>query len=266
VDGPPGSSKGHPDPASYAWIDTEHQSGRRRYDLRLWFAAGLVAVLIAAGAAVWEVAKESYWPSGCNVSGHPDWCSDPSDAITDPTVVALAHAYCPALSELARADVVPQPFSELRLADDDTFAKTSGGPESGSEDVLLGAPGAVAWVTRWQDGLVEVRCPGSSLTTPSLRLRADQFASTVASVNSAADRRVNFADVATQLVTTPAAQPRGDVSYGFLTCDTGDVDLDAPEVGETFSCAVQVFGFQGQGAYRASYRITDEDPYFEPAT
>jgi hypothetical protein len=73
-------------------------------------------------------------------------------------------------------------------------------------------------------------------------------------------RRVNFTDVATELATTA----RGGMSYGFLTCDTGGVDLDAPEVGDTFSCSVEVFGFQGQGAYQAVYRITDEPPYFEP--
>lgn len=259
MDGRPRDSEQEPE-SSYAWIGTEPEPGRRRRGGRLWLVAALVVVLVVAAATAWDLLKTSDWPSGCRVGGNPQWCSDPSDAITDPTVVALAHTYCPALSRLAREDVVPQPLSELRLADEETFAKTSGSSESGSEDALLGRPGAVAWITRWQDGLVEVRCPGSSRTTPSLRLRADQFASTAASVDAGTGRRVNFTDVATELATTA----RGGMSYGFLTCDTGGVDLDAPEVGDTFSCSVQVFGFQGQGAYRAAYRITDAPPYFEP--
>ena len=258
MDGRPSRSEHE---ASYAWIGTEPEPDRRRAGRRRWLVAVTVVVLVVGAAAAWDVATDSDWPSGCRVSGNPDWCSEPSDEMTDPTLAALAHTYCPRLAQLAPGDVVPQPLSELRLADEGTFARTTGSTESGSEDALLGRPGAVAWVTRWQDGRIELRCPGSSTTTPSLRLGADQFSSTVASMEEAEGPRINFADVATELASTA----RADMSYGFLTCDTGGVDLAAPEAGDTFSCAVEVFGFQGQGAYRAAYRVTGDAPFFEPA-
>ena len=246
------------------WIGSEHEPDRRLPVRKLWLIGVLASVLLGAAAFAWEVSQEPDWPSGCPVSGHSDWCTDPSEAITDPAMVALARSYCPALSRADEDDVVPQPLSELGLADERTYAKTTGDRESGSEDALLGTPGAVAWVTRSQDGLVQVRCAGSSGTTPSLDLPADQFRSTVAAGDAAEGPRVAFTDVARDMAESLSADPPSDISYGFLTCDTDAVDLEQPQVGETFSCVLEVFGLQGEGRYRESYRIAAERPYFEP--
>jgi hypothetical protein len=262
VDGRQVDSEQQPAPP-LAWIGTEPESRppSRQAGRRLWIVAGLAAVLILGATAAWDFVRESDWPSGCDVSGHPDWCAEPSDAITDPALVALAHDYCPALSSSARADLVPQPLSVLGLADERTFARTSGDSRTGAEDAVLGGTGAVAWVTRWQDGLLEVRCSGSSATTPSLRLQADQFAST-ATADMDAGMRLDFADVARDLTTSMYAEPPTYISYGFLSCDTGGIDPGAPAIGSTFTCAVEVFRLQGQGTYRASYRVIDQPPYF----
>lgn len=265
MDDPRDSSRESPAPA-LAWIDTGHDPQRqRRLPARaVWLIGALAAVVLLAAVVAWEFSRESDWPSGCPVSGHADWCSDPSEAITDPALVDLARSYCPALSRADEGDVVPQPLSELGLADERTFAKTTGDRESGSEDALLGTPGAVAWVTRWQDGLVQVRCAGSSATTPSLKLQADQFRSTVAAGGTPDRPRLAFTDVARDMAEGYSADPPTDTSYGFLSCDTGAIDLDLPEVGETFSCVVEVYEPEGEGRYRESYRIAADRPYFEP--
>jgi len=250
---------------SYDWIGTEpDEEPRRRVVGRRLRAAAALVVVLAVAAAAWNVTRDTDWPSGCHVGGRPDWCSAPSDAITDPALVAFAHAYCPSLTQSPVDKLAPRPLSELGLADEDTFARTTGTSATGSEDALLGASSASAgaWITRWQSGLVEVRCPGSSSTTPSLRLQADQFASTVAA-DTAGEPRLDIADVAADLKLTMSGDFTSDVSYGYLGCDTAGIELSAPKVGETFSCAVEVYGLQWQGDYRASYRVTDEHPYFE---
>lgn len=261
----PRDSAGESPAPALAWIGSEPDPGRRAPGRRRWLVAVLAPVLLVAAALAWQVSREPDWPSGCPVSGHADWCSSPSEAITDPGLVALARSYCPALSRADEAEVIPQPLSELGLADERTYAKTTGDHGSGSEDALLGTPDAVAWITRWQDGHVQVRCAGSSGSTPSLDLRADQVRSTVAAGDTAAEGpRVAFTDVARDMVEGFSADPPSDTSYGFLTCDTGAIDLELPEVGETFTCVVEVFGLQGEGRYRESYRIADDRPYFEP--
>jgi len=263
VDGPRDSS-GEPPAPGLAWIDTEEGPGRRGPGRRPLLLGVLAAVMLVAAVVAWELTRTPDWPSGCPVSGHADWCSDPSEAITDPALVDLARSYCPALSRVDEGDVVPQPLSELGLADERTFAKTTGDPESGSEDALLGTPGAVAWVTRWQDGQVQVRCAGSSATTPSLRLRADQFRSTVAAGGAPDRPHVAFTDVARDMAEGYSTDPRTDTSYGFVSCDTDAIDLELPEVGETFSCVVEVYGLEGEGRHRESYRIAADRPFFEP--
>jgi hypothetical protein len=64
---------------------------------------------------------------------------------------------------------------------------------------------------------------------------------------------------------TARGPDRRGVSFGFLTCDTGALDPVRPTVGRTFSCAVEVYGALGLGAYRATYRVTGEPPYFARA-
>jgi hypothetical protein len=263
VEGRHGEPEDQPAAHQYAWLGSEPGPQSRSRTRRPWLVAGLVALVLAASAA-WTLTRRSDWPTGCRVGGHPEWCAEPSGAMTDPAMTGLVRDYCPGLAGIPHEDVVPQPLSELDLADDQTFARISGSTDQGSEDALLGRPGNLAWVTRWRDGLVEVRCPGSSATTPSLRLEAGQFRSTVAAADLTDGRQVDFAEVASQSVAEVSADRPSDVSYGFFSCDTGGIDLDAPVVGDTFSCALEVFRVQGQGGYRTSYRIIHDRPYFEP--
>ncbi len=230
--------------------------------------AFLTVVLVATVLVASSTTRESDWPTQCGVDGHPNWCARPSAAIADVSIVTLVHTYCPSLSDTLVGEVVPQPLSQLDLADENTLARTSGSAGNGSEEVLLGGPGSFSWVTRWvggeQDGLWEVRCPGDARTTPSLRLEADHLKSTVAASQSAEGRHVDFGDVAKQLV---AFMPKGrapDVSFGFLECDTGSVELTRPKVGDTFSCAVEVYSQLGKGVRRAGYQVISRTPYFEP--
>ncbi len=251
-------------PAHYSdWLGSEPKPQNRRRRRQQRVIAGLVALVLAVSVA-WTLTRRSDWPTGCRVGGNPQWCAEPSGVITDPGMTGLVQDYCPGLSGVRQEHVVPQPLSQLGLADAQTFARTSGTAEQGSEDVLLGLPGNFAWVTRWHDGLVELRCPGSASTTPSLRLQADQFRSTVAAADLTEEGRVDFAEVARQSVATVSANRPSGVSYGFVTCDTGGIDLRAPEVGATFLCALEVYGSVGQSGYRASYRIIDDRPFFQP--
>ncbi len=244
------------------WLGSEPKPQSRSRSRRQRVVAGLVALVLAVSAA-WTLTRPSDWPTDCRVGGNPQWCAEPSGVITDPEMTGLVQGYCPGLSGVRHEDVNPRPLSELNLADDRTFARTSGSADQGSEDVLLGRPGNLAWVTRWHDGLVELRCPGSSATTPSLRLEADQFRSTVAAAELTDGMHVDFAAVARQSVASVSANRPNGVSYGFVTCDTGGIDLNAPEVGDTFLCRLEVYGAVGQSGYRASYRIIDDRPFFE---
>jgi hypothetical protein len=56
--------------------------------------------------------------------------------------------------------------------------------------------------------------------------------------------------------------PQRRVSFGFLTCDTTAVDLGQPRPGSTFRCLVEAYRPQGMGAYRVTFRVTRDRPYF----
>lgn len=232
---------------------------------------GLVVGLVAAVAAVAFSANPS-WPTKCKVDGHSEWCGEPSWAMSNPALAALAHDYCPKLSMALLQEVVPQPLSRMDLANQDTFAKTSGNAETGTEDALLGERENFAWITRWvggeTDGLVEVRCPGDTQTIPSMALKADQFRSTLAAANGADGQHIDFAEVARQSVDALSdGQPTQSTgtSFGFMACNTEGIDLSEPQVGRTFFCMVEVYGEQGKGGYSASYRVTADAPFFESA-
>ncbi len=228
----------------------------------------LVAVALVAVVLAVSYVRKPDWPLRCGVGGNPNWCARPSAAMTDGPIVALAHGYCPSLSVFLVDDVVAQPLIQLDLADDETLARTSGSTSNGREEVLLGRPGAVSWVTRWvggeRDGLWEVRCPGDARSTPSLHLEAEQLDSTLAASQSAQARRIDFRQVARQLVAATPYERAADVSFGFLECDTESLDLTRPRVGDTFACTVEVYSPAGKGASWATYRVTSDKPYFEP--
>jgi hypothetical protein len=184
-------------------------------------------------------------------------------------LTVLAQAACPALSGLETRDVDPQPLTPIGPPSRRTRALTSGAATGGSEQALLGRPGRVSWVTREvggrADGRVRVSCPGAARTAPGLRLGADQVRATVASLHGEG-RGIDFTRVAREMARTARGPDRRGVSFGFVTCDTGSLDPARPRVGGTFSCAVEVYGALGQGAYLATYRVTDRAPYFARVT
>jgi hypothetical protein len=159
---------------------------------------------------------------------------------------------------------VPQPLALIGPPDSRARARTSGTSADGSEDALLGQPARLSWVSRHvggtEDGQVRISCPDDSRTTAGLQLDAGQLRSTVAAVNG--HRRIDFGKVAEDIVGAAAGHDPGGVSFGFLSCDSSDLQLTRLQAGSTFSCSVEVYSSIGRGSYRASYRVTDRPPYF----
>lgn len=188
----------------------ERRPWTRQPGVVLALAAGIVAVTAAVA-----LTGSPNWPTGCRTDGRSEWCAEPSGAMTDRSMTALAHHYCPRLSVVSLADVVPQPLSQMELAGPETLAKTTGSARKGTEDALLGEPGNFAWITRWvggdKDGLVEVRCPGDSGNVPGLALTVDQFGSTLAALNAADEMHIDFGEVAKRSVAAMSKASR-------LTC------------------------------------------------
>lgn len=229
-----------------------------------------VFVLVGVGGvlATVDFLSRPDWPTRCGITGHPNWCAQPSATITGASVVGVVQSHCPGLSSTLAQEVVPQPLAALDLADHGTLAKTSGSASKGREEVLLGRPGDLAWVTRWvggaRDGQWEVSCPGDAQRAPGLRLQAEQMDSTIAAVESVSERHIDFGAVARQLV-TQAPDNRGiEVSFGFLECATDSLDFRRLQRGSTFSCVVEVYGQQGKGAYRGDFEVIGRRPYFRP--
>jgi len=254
---------------SFSWVDNHPTSptrSRRRRLAVIGLAVAVLTVIGLAGVRSWQ--ERSTWPTDCRVAANPSWCAEPSDAMTDPAMVTLVRDYCPWLADTAAEQVVPQPLEALGLAGPGTYATTSGDETNGTEDALLGRPGAVAWLTRWvggqADGRVELRCPGQTATVPGLRLEQDQFRSSVAAAVSADGRNIDFAEVARQSVSKASSSRPTGVSYGFIGCDTDGIDLAGPAVGETFECVMQIYAPEGQGAYPLEYRVIDDHPWFAP--
>lgn len=228
----------------------------------------LVAVLGGVNA-VKEVVPDRSWPTGCGIDGHANWCARPSAVMTGQDLAVLAQASCPAMSGVEPRDVVPQLLTPIGPPDRRTRALTSGTVTNGSEQALLGRPGRVTWVTRQvggpDDGRVRVSCPGAARTAPGLRLDAEQVRAVVAS-RTGEGRGIDLTRVAREMAGTARGPDRRGVSFGFVTCDTRSLDPTRRQVGERFSCAVEVYGALGQGAYRATYRVTDRSPYFARVT
>lgn len=247
--------------------DTERRGRSLPRRLIVLVVLGFVAVTIGVNL-VRELVPDSAWPTSCGIDGHRDWCAQPSSDMTDPGLAALAQAQCPALSTLSPTDVVPQPLTSIGPPNRRTHALTSGTAENGSEEALLGRRGQVSRVTRQvggpDDGRVRVSCPGAAKSAPGVQLDAGQ-ARAVVTATTADRRRIDFAKVAKETAGITRGRNRTDVSFGFLTCKTGALDLTRPQVGGTFSCAVEVYSSYGLGAYRVTYRVTDDAPYFARA-
>ena len=107
-------------------------------------AAGLtlaVAALAAAGLTG-LFSDDPHWPTGCGVDGHPGWCTDASQAMTDPAMAELVGSYCPRLAGADPGELEPQPLSRISIAGRSSLARTSGQPDRGTEDALIGVRGA----------------------------------------------------------------------------------------------------------------------------
>ncbi len=250
-------------------LSSHDAGGPRHWWSRPLVVLGLVLVALVVGtntlSLVRQAAADDDWPTSCGIDENPDWCAEPSAAMTDPDLAALAQAHCPALADLDPSQVVPQPLTPIGPSNSEVVARTTGTVTDGSEQSLLGRPGMLSWVTRQvggeDDGRVRISCLDGAGNTPGLQLEAEQFRSAVAAIGGN-ERRVDMAAVAQDITTTAHQGDHTGSSFGFLTCDTGSLDLDSPRVGRTFSCAVEVYGWHGLGAYRATYRVTDEVPYF----
>jgi hypothetical protein len=183
-------------------------------------------------------------------------------------MLTVVREYCEKLSTTPLSELVPQPFSRLDLASDEVYATTSGSEEEGTEDALLGTSKHVAWVTRSiggeRDGGVDVRCLGGSPRSSSVRLREDQFESTVAAMTQPETVRINFAEVAKRSVDSLVNWRGTDVTFGYTTCDTTGMDLHDLPRGEVFSCITEIYGAVGQSALITSYRVVEAPPYIRP--
>ena len=235
---------------------------------RLAVVAGLVVALLIAASVVLPSDENPNWPTDCLVDGRTDMCSMPSAAMTDETMRTVVRDYCEDLSAAPLSEVVPQPFSVLDLADDQVFATISGSEKEGTEDALLGTSDAVAWVTRSvggeRDGGVDIRCLGSKPRSTSVRLRDDQFESTVAAMTEPGSERINFTDVAKLSVDSLANRRGTVVEYGYTTCNTAGMDLQNLPHGNVFSCITEIYGAVGQSALITSYRVVEDPPYIRP--
>ncbi|MGI8900108.1 MAG: hypothetical protein ACR2HA_04115 [Nocardioides sp.] len=250
------------------WLDTHPERRSRPVLTRVLVLGGLAAAVAVGGVALAALVldRDPDWPTRCGVDGRSEWCGQASRRMTDPALAAVVGDYCPGLAGSQPTTVVPQPLSLADLGAEDALARTTGSPESGTEDSLLGVPSSFSWVTRWvggdNDGRVELRCPGMTEAVPSLRLAEDQFRSTVAASRTSEGRHIDFAAVAESSVRTVA--PDSGVSWGLMTCDTTAVDLADLAEGETFACQVEAYSPEGKGLYRFGYRVTSGSPYFEP--
>jgi hypothetical protein len=254
------------------WLDSH--SGRT---LPSPLGRAVVLALVAAAivvAAVWVTMRaaddrraEAEWPGGCGVDGNKHWCARPSGAMTAGSLTSVVRAWCPRLADTAPADLVPQPLALAELGGGASLASTDGNRSRGREDALLGRRTEFSWVTRWvggpSDGQVEIRCPGSTHVVSGLRLSAGQLRSTVAARTGARSPYVDFVKVAHAALAE--ANPRHDLSFGSLACDTSPVDLVDPQPRRRFTCQWDGYGPPGKTVLTAEFEITATSPYFRRA-
>ena len=246
---PPGS----PDRSPWGWAAWR--------DLpRGWkIAAGLALAGAAAAAGLTGFSDDPRWPTGCGVDGHPGWCTDASQAMTDPGVAQLVVSYCPGLAGADPAELAPQPLSRISIAGGGSLARTSGQPDRGTEDALIGVRDAGAWVTRTvggpEDGQLEVRCRGSRGRVPSLVLEAAQVESTLAAIRGQ-DRVIDFGQVARRTADSLWRQRPSDASFGYFSCDTSEIDLRRPEAESTFTCLTEIYTALGKGGHVSTHTVS----------
>ena len=226
----------------------------------------LVASVVAVGAVVLSRTapgrgSEAAWPGGCGLQGHPQWCARPSAAMTAGSLESVVRAWCPGL---AHGPLRPQRVALADLGGGEALASTGGDRVRGTEHALLGRRQVFAWVTRTvggsTDGQVEIRCPGSTHEVPGLRLTGSQYRSTVLARSHGRTRRLDFVEVARTAVL--GANPRKDLSFGSVACDTSAVGLSSLRPGRPFTCRWEGYGPPGKTVLGAQFRVTSREPWF----
>lgn len=92
--------------------------------------AGLALAVAALSTGFAEFfSDDPHWPTGFGVDGHPGWCTDASQALTDPAVAQLVASYCPGLAGADPAELAPQSLSRISIAGPSSLARTSGQPD-----------------------------------------------------------------------------------------------------------------------------------------
>jgi hypothetical protein len=180
--------------------------------------------------------------------------------MTDPAMAELAASYCPGLAGANLGKVAPQPLSRISIAGRGSLARTTGQPDRGTEDALIGVRGgAGAWVTRAvggpEDGRIQVRCQGSRERIPDLVLEAAQVESTLAAIRGE-DRVIDFGQVARQTAAALSMKRRSDASFGYFTCDTSKIDLRRPRSASTFTCLTEIYAAEGKGSHVSTYTVS----------
>jgi hypothetical protein len=170
----------------------------------------------------------------------------------------LVGSYCPGLAGATSDELTPQPLSRISIAGRSSLARTSGRPDRGTEDALIGVRGAGAWVTRAvggpEDGQVHVRCRGSRERLPGLVLEASQVESTLAAIHGE-DGVIDFGRVARRTAAVLQRQRTSDPSFGYFTCDTSDIDLRRPRAAGTFTCVTELYAAEGKGGHVRTYTV-----------
>lgn len=223
-------------------------------------AAGLALAVGALAAGLTGLSSDDpHWPTGCGVDGHPGWCANASQAMTDPAMAELVGRYCPGLAGADPGELAPQPLSRIGIAGRGSLARSSGQPDRGTEDALLGVRGAGAWVTRAiggpEDGRIQIRCRGSHGRIPGLVLEASQVESTLAAIRGE-DGVIDFGQVARRTAASLRMQRPSDASFGYFTCDTSKIDLRRPRAASTFTCLTEIYAAEGKGSHVSTYTVS----------
>lgn len=226
---------------------------------KITVGVAIAVAALAAAAFTGRLSKDPRWPTGCGVDGHPAWCTDVSQAMIDPGTAELVTSYCPGLAGVDPEELTPLPLSEISIAGHSSLARTSGQPDRGTEDALIGIRGAGAWVTRAvggpEDGQVRIRCHGSPEPIPSLVLSASQFDSTLAAIRGE-EGVIDFGKVARRTAALLRRQRTSDPSFGYFTCDTSMVDLRRPRGASTFTCLTELYAAEGKGGHVSTYTVS----------
>jgi hypothetical protein len=224
-------------------------------------AAGLALAVTALATAglTGLFSHDPRWPTGCGVDGHPGWCTDASRAMADPAMAELVGSYCPRLEAADPGELAPQPLSRIGIAGHSSLARTSGQPDRGTEDALIGFRGAGAWVTRAvggpDDGKIQVRCQGSRERIPRLVLEASQVESTLAAIRGE-NGVIDFGEVARRTAASLSMRRHSDASFGYFTCDTSSIDLRRPRGASTFTCLTEIYAAEGKGGRVSTYTVS----------